>query len=164
MLSSTAQCRYLLSLADQMVADLDDSHLALITIGGTKTAGWLVGHLAVTGDFSRRLCGRSPLCASEWRTLFNPGSHPRMHQSEYPGMDSLREMFRAIYLDLCDAALKTDDEMLSKENPFAPARAGFPTAGEFVRYALTGHLGYHLGQLAAWRESAGLGSRRSTAR
>ena len=159
MQSSIAQCRYLLSLADRTIADLNDSHLALVSSGGTKTAGWLVGHLAVTGDFARRLCGRRPICAKEWQALFNPGTLPLKNESEYPRMENLRDQFRAVYLDLCDAALDCDDELLRKENPLAQARSGFPTAGEFVKYLLTGHLGYHLGQLVAWREGAGLGAR-----
>lgn len=152
--SSIAQCRYLLSVADQVLADLDDSHLALEPHVGLKTAGWLIGHLAVTGDFARRLCGRSPICPPGWRPLFNPGSHPPEHQNLYPPMMSLREAFRSVYIDLCDSALGTDDELLAKENPYAPARAAFPTAGEFVRYLVTGHLGYHLGQLTVWRAAA----------
>lgn len=163
MQSSISQCRYLLSLADPMLADLDDSHLALEPRAGVKTAGWLIGHLAVTGDFARRLCGRSPICSSEWQKLFNPGSHPPPHQSVYPSMMNLREVFRSVYLDLCDGAVNADDEVLAKENPYAPARLGFPTSGEFVKYILTGHLGYHLGQLTAWRATAGLGPWRGTA-
>ena len=34
------------------VKDLDDSHLALEPRPGLKTAGWLIGHLATTGDFA----------------------------------------------------------------------------------------------------------------
>ena len=56
---------------------------------------------------------------------------------------------RAIALELADAP--------ESANPFAPARTAFPTAGDFVAYLLTGHLAYHLGQLVAWRATAGLG-------
>jgi hypothetical protein len=74
-------------------------------------------------------------------------------------MTILRDTFRAVYSDLGAAAAHADPEMLARENPFAPARAAFPTAGEFVAYLLTGHLGYHVGQLAVWRAEAGLGRR-----
>jgi hypothetical protein len=60
-----AQCRYLLSLAESVLAGLDDSHRALEPRPGAKTAGWLIGHLAVSGDFARRLCGRPPLCPAQ---------------------------------------------------------------------------------------------------
>jgi hypothetical protein len=32
----------------------------------------------------------------------------------------------------------------------------FPTFGHFATYIMTGHLGYHLGQLSAWRAAAGM--------
>ena len=42
------QCRYLLKDVDSLLAGLDDSHRALEPKPGTKTCGWLLGHLAVT--------------------------------------------------------------------------------------------------------------------
>jgi DinB family protein len=155
--SNVAQCRYLLSLAERIFTGLDDDHRALEPLPGAKTAGWLIGHLAVTGDFARRLCGRPPLCPTEWRSLFNPGTQPSAQPGDYPRMTELRQTFVRVYADLCVSAPGADRELLARENPYAPARAAFPTSGEFVVYMLSGHLGYHLGQLAAWRAAAGLG-------
>ena len=122
-----------------------------------KTAGWLVGHLAVTGDFGRKLCGRTPLCASEWRAKFNPGTQPSFSRANYPSMAELRDAFQAVYTDLCDAALSADSAVLARENPFPPTRASFPTSGDFVTYLLAGHLAYHIGQLQAWRSASNAG-------
>lgn len=72
-------------------------------------------------------------------------------------MEELCQKFRDIYKDLCDAYVKVDQSTLDVPNPFEPARAGFPTAAEMVPYLMTGHLGYHLGQLGDWRRAAGLG-------
>ena len=47
-------------------------------------------------------------------------------------------------------------EVLAAENPLAYSRARFPTLGEFLTYIMTGHLGYHLGQLSGWRAAAGM--------
>jgi hypothetical protein len=159
MQSSVAQCRHLLFLAESILAGLDDSHLALEPQPGTKTAGWLIGHLAVTGDFGRRVCGRPTLCPKEWRARFNPGSQPSQQQSDYPPISELRDAFRAVYSDLCEAALAAQPATLANENPFAPGRIAFPTAGDFISFLLAGHLGYHLGQLAAWRGAVGIGGR-----
>ena len=63
--------------------------------------------------------------------------------------------FRSVYTDLCAAASVADPAALAAVNPFPPALPDFPTSGEFVAYLLTGHLGYHLGQLVAWRAAAG---------
>jgi hypothetical protein len=41
------QSMYLLSLAEPILGELDDSHRALEPMAGAKTAGWLVGHRRV---------------------------------------------------------------------------------------------------------------------
>ncbi len=157
MQASVTQCRFLLRQADRALAGLDDSHRAITPAPGIKTAGWLVGHMAVTGDFGRRLCGRTPICPKEWQRLFNPGTLPAASATEYPPMDALVAALRAVYTDLCTAAIEAGDELLQRENPFAPAREDYQTVGDFVAYLVSGHFGYHLGQLVAWRAAAGLG-------
>ncbi|MGH7677242.1 MAG: DinB family protein [Gemmatimonadaceae bacterium] len=157
--SNVAQCSHLLFLAESILAGLDDRHLALEPHPGAKTAGWLIGHLAVTGDFGRRICGRTPLCPKDWRAKFNPGSQPSRERDEYPAMSELTEAFRAVYADLCEAATSVDPAALSDENPYAPGRIAFPTSGDFLAYLMAGHLGYHLGQLATWRAAAGVAGR-----
>jgi len=64
-------------------------------------------------------------------------------------MATLCDVFRRVYADVCLAAQEADPSALSALNPFAPARATFPTAGDFVAYLLSSHLAYHLGQLVA---------------
>lgn len=150
------QCRHLVSLAGPVISDLDDAHRALEPMPGVKTAGWLVGHLSVTGDFARKLCGRPPICPTEWRALFNPGTQPSHDPGIYPPMTALRDAFHAVYADLAESAPGATGG-LDGPNPFAPARAAFPTSGDFVSYIMTGHLAYHLGQLVAWRRATGLG-------
>ena len=151
-----SQCRYLLALAVPILDGLDDSHRALEPQPGVKTAGWLIGHLATSGDFGRKLCGRPPLCPVEWRKQFNPGTHPSRDAASYPPMRELCDMVERVYGDLADSAAAADPQMLAVENPLAFARDGFPTSGHFLAYLMTGHFGYHLGQLVAWRSAAGL--------
>lgn len=151
------QCRFLLTQAERALSGLGDEHRAIEPMPGAKTAGWLVGHLAVTGDYARRLCGRKRICPKEWRASFNPGTIPSTDASLYPPMADLCSAFRSVYTDLCEAAMTADAQTLAVENPFEPTRATFPTSGEFVSYLLTGHFAYHVGQLVAWRAAAGLG-------
>jgi len=47
------QGKFIFGQGKRWLADLTDDHLALEPIAGTKTAGGLVGHLSVTGDFGR---------------------------------------------------------------------------------------------------------------
>lgn len=154
------QCRYHLAQAATLLDRLDDSHRAFEPQPGAKTAGWLAGHLAVTGDFGRFLCGDAALCSREWRTAFNPGSLPSTDPAAYPPMRQLCDTFRAVYESLCVSAVHAAPERLAGSNPYLPARAAFPTAGDFVAYLLTGHLGCHLGQLTGWCAAAGLGGLR----
>ena len=49
-----------------------------------------------------------------------------------------------------------NDEQLRMPNPLDSTRTRFPTLGDFACYIMTGHLGYHLGQLSGWRGAAGL--------
>jgi len=155
--ASISQCQYLISLTEPIFAGLDDSHRALEPQPGTKTAGWLIGHLAVSGDFARTLLERPALCPIEWRELFNPGSRPSDDPSDYPSMTALVDTFGSVYTDLLGAARETDPSLLDAANPFGPAQPHFPTTGDFVAYLISSHLAYHLGQLVAWRAAAGLG-------
>jgi DinB superfamily len=159
--ATIAQCRYFLALAEAALEGLTDEHRAVEPERGAKTAGWLVGHLVVTGEFARRLCGRSPVVPVEWRRAFNPGTQPSPRGEDYPRMAELRQAFRAVYEDLCAAYPVAGAGLFDAPNPSERTREALPTAGEFVAFILTGHLGYHLGQLVGWRAAAGLGRIRS---
>jgi hypothetical protein len=150
------QGRFIFGQGKRWLADLNDNHLALEPIAGTKTAGWLVGHLAVTGDFGRRICGLTPMCPKEWRGLFNPGTFPSLDRSVYPPMASLREAVANVYADFFKSAPGAPDDVLAMPNPYTPASGAFPTAGDFAAYLMTGHLGHHFGQLGSWHAAAGL--------
>lgn len=156
--TSATQCRQLLRIATPLMADLDDTHLALEPHPGLKTAGWLLGHLAVTGDFGRRLCGQKAICPREWRDRFNPGSRPSTNRDDYPSMDELRNAVQKVYADFCTAAATADQSALGQPNPYEPTRGAFPTAGHFVAYLLSGHFAWHLGQLYAWNAAVRLQS------
>jgi len=150
------QCRYIVRTYAPLLDGLEDSHRAIQPTPEGKTAGWLVGHLAVTGDFARRLCGAKAICPSEWRAKFNPGTKPSTNVADYPPMQELVARWREVYADL-PKAYESAGEKLAAANPYEPGRAAFPTAGDFAAYLMTGHLGYHLGQLYGWRAAAGIG-------
>ena len=155
--AAAAQGRFYGVQAERFLAGLTDVHRHLQPAPGAKTAGWIIGHLAVTGDFARKLAGRTPMCPREWRAMFNPGTTPSTDAATYPPMQELSEALRSVYADLGDAALAMDAATRTAVNPFEPVRAAYPTIGEFVAYMLSGHFAYHLGQLVEWRSAAGLG-------
>ncbi|MGH7559534.1 MAG: DinB family protein [Gemmatimonadales bacterium] len=148
------QCRHLTNLAEAALATLEEEDRAREPVPGTKTAGWLVGHLVITGDFARRLAGRPPIAPKSWRELFSPGTRPSADATVYPPMAELSRTMLAIYRDLAEHLASMPSELRNVVNPYEPARASFPTAGDFVAYIASGHFGYHLGQLAIWRAAA----------
>lgn len=153
MQASATQAAYLLRIYDRWLSGLDDEDRAWAPAPESKTAGWLLGHLVITGDFGRRLCGLPPIAPKEWRAVFSPGTVPSPDPAAYPPMADLVRMFRAVYADFVARAPLATSEALAAPNPYEPARSAFPTAGRFVEYMLTGHLAYHLGQLSVWRSA-----------
>ena len=150
------QGKFIFGQGKRWLADLNDNHLALEPIAGLKTAGWLVGHLSVTGDFGRRICGLTPMCPKEWRALFNPGTFPSLDRSIYPPMAELCETVANVYRDFFASAPGQPEDVLALPNPYTPALTAFPTSGDFAAYLMTGHLAHHLGQLGSWHAAAGL--------
>lgn len=149
------QTRHLLRTYDGLLAGLTDDDLTRDPSPPSKTAGWLVGHLAITGDFARRLCGLAPMVPKEWRAVFAPGTSPSLDRSVYPPMQAMVDAVRAVYQDLAANAPNAAAEVVGQPNPFEAARGSFPTAGDFAQYIMSGHFGYHLGQLSIWRAAAG---------
>ncbi len=154
MKAAATQGLFLVSQYAQLLTGLTDEHLGHEPAPGVKTAGWLLGHLVITGDFARRLAGLPPMAPREWRAIFGPGTTPSRDPATYPPMAALIETFRAVYRDLAARAPGASPDVLGTPNPFEAARPAFPTGGSFVAYLLTGHLGYHLGQLSAWRSTS----------
>jgi len=152
-------CRYLVTYAEPSLSDLTDEHLALAPTGEGKTAGWILGHLCVTGDYIRRKCGQPPLTPRAWGPMFAPESRPSTDRRDYPSMRELKTAFASVYRDLAAIAPDVSAELLAVENPLEYTRSRFPTFGEFLVYIMTGHLGYHLGQLSGWRAAAGMSLR-----
>lgn len=152
----TRQGKFIFGQGKRWLADLTDDHLGLEPIAGVKTAGWLVGHLSVTGDFGRRICGLKPICPKEWRAQFNPGTFPSLDRSTYPPMAELREVVANVYYDFFASAPGAPEDVLAVPNPYTPASVAFPTSGDFAAYLMTGHLAHHFGQLGSWHAAAGL--------
>ena len=151
MKDAATTCLHLLTYAEPLVRDLSDEHLSLASEGKGKTAGWLLGHLCVTGDFVRRKCGRPPLTPKDWGPRFAPGTQPSRAPEDYPTADALRAAFDGIYRDLAAFTPALSVESLAMPSPYEPGRARFATLGEFTKWIMTGHLGYHLGQLYGCR-------------
>src|ERR1041385_616659 len=127
MRAAADQGAFLLEQYAWCLAGLEDRHSALEPVPGGKTAGWLVGHLVVTGDFGRRLCALKPIAPKEWRPLFAPGTQPSLDPGTYPPMRAMVEAFRSIYEGLvADApgAPPSPREPQPSPPPGTPPRGG----------------------------------------
>ncbi len=151
---AATSCNHLAKLGDKFISGLSEADVAAQPSPGGKTAGWLIGHLAITGDFVRRKLGRPPLTPKEWGPLFGPGTQPSNDASYYPPLADLRSAFKNVYADLASIAPDQSGDVLGGPNPFEPVRDRLPTMGDFATWIMTGHLGYHLGQLAELRAGA----------
>src|SRR5438270_6206176 len=92
-------CDYLVGYVAPSLDDLTDEHLALEPARGAKSAGWILGHLCITGDYIRRKNGRPPLTPNAWGPMFAPGSQPSPDGASYPPMADLRAAFVNVYRD-----------------------------------------------------------------
>jgi hypothetical protein len=144
-------CAQLTKLGETLISDLTDSDLASPSTPDGKTAGWLLGHLCITGDFVRRKSGAAPLTPKEWGPKFTIGTKPSTVAADYPPMAELRTAFEKVYGDLVKIAPTISPEILSGPSPFEQVSDRFPTLGAFLTWIMTGHLGYHLGQLSEWK-------------
>src|SRR6266540_4588682 len=97
-------CAHLTKLGGSLIGDLTDADSARATTSDGKTAGWLLGHLCITGDFVRRKCGAAPMTPKEWGPKFNMGTQPSTVASDYPPMAELRTAFEKVYADLAAMA------------------------------------------------------------
>jgi hypothetical protein len=149
--SAARSCAHLTKLGQSLIGDLTDADLAAPSTPGGKTAGWLIGHLCITGDFVRRKAGARPLTPKEWGPRFTIDTKPSAIASDYPPMAELRTAFENVYGDLIKLGPTLSSEILSGPSPFEQVRDRFPTMGAFLTWIMTGHLGYHLGQLSEWK-------------
>jgi hypothetical protein len=149
--NASRTCAHLTKLGVSLIGDLTDADLALPSTPNGKTAGWLLGHLCITGDFIRRKSGASPLTPKEWGPKFTIGTKPSTVAADYPPMAELRTAFENVYSDLAKLAPTLSAELLSAPGPFEQVRDRFPTHGAFLSWMMSGHLGYHLGQLSEWK-------------
>jgi hypothetical protein len=148
-------CAQLTKLGGTLIGDLTDADLASPSTPNGKTAGWLLGHLCVTGDFVRRKSGGTPLTPKEWGPKFTMGTKPSVVAADYPPMVELRTAFENVYGDLIKIAPTISPEVLAGPSPFQQTADRFPTLGAFLTWIMTGHLGYHLGQLSEWKATRG---------
>lgn len=146
----------LLGLAEQLTADISDADLAAQPIAGTNHPAWILGHLAFAADGLIGLLGGEKQTDAAWTTKYGRDSKISGERADYASRDELLRVFRETHGRARELASTADPERMKRANPNARMRDRLPTIGEMCAFLLTGHLGFHLGQLSAWRRMRGM--------
>jgi len=146
----------LLGLAEHLTADISDADMTAQAVAGTNHPAWILGHLAYAADGAVGLLGGEKQTDAEWSTKYGRDSKLSSDRADYPSRDELLRVFLETHGRARELASTADPELMKRPNPNSRMRDRLPTIGEMCAFLLTGHLGFHLGQLSAWRRMRGL--------
>lgn len=147
--------RFQLGLFDKIVADLTEADLYRQSPGHGHPPVWIMGHLALTGEFGQKLLG-GRVTHPEWAPLFGPGSSDKVGPIEGASMRTFADAVREAYDGLRMLAGRADAAAMSAPHAIENF-LGSPiaTVGHVVSLLLTSHFGMHSSQLSSCRRSAG---------
>lgn len=134
---------------------IDESEMDVQPAPGLNTPRWILGHLAVAGDFAAKWSGAPAHCPKEWYPAFGPGSKPEAPPSPPPTKQELLAVIEKIHAAVTAAVKVATPEALAKPHTFQPVLEAFPTIADFLAHLMTTHPMLHLGQLSVWRRLRG---------
>ncbi len=139
-----------------MLNDLQDAPFAQPTSNGGNHAIWILGH--ITYSESSLLDGfilGKPNRFGHWEHLFAAGTTPTTDASKYPAFEELVKEFNTMRAATLDYLNTLSDDDLDKPS-YGPEEFGplFGTVGACCS-AMSGHIGFHNGQLADIRRALG---------
>ncbi len=142
-------------LFSRIYDDLPEDRMFRPGSGHGHSPAWIVGHLAVVGEFGQQLLGGS-VTHPEWGPLFGPGSSGHVDPAPGLGKAELGEAIQTAYAGLRDMCLAADPARLEAPHGIA-LFAGTPlvTVRHAVALILTNHFGFHLAQLSSCRRETG---------
>jgi hypothetical protein len=114
---------------------------------------WLLGHLAVSADWSPTLMRVEAIAPESWQGLFGMGSTPSETGEGYPAVGELLDLFdRAITRNIESLPALSADDLAEPPTVVLPDRLAktFSTGERFLALQ-TVHVGYHLGQMSQIR-------------
>ena len=153
-----------------LAADIPEDRLADRPHPGMNPPVWLLGHVAVVGNFALSLLDglgidapdgeAGPVDLPGWREHFGVGTEPLVYADGFapPTGDELRAAVARTHARFLAATAHVTPEMLTEPLPIERLAARFPTHGDILTHLLTSHDAVHWGQLSAWRRAAGLGA------
>ena len=148
---------------EKLAADLHDNLFAEQPLPGMNPPVWILGHVAVVGNFALSLLAglglnAPPVELPGWRENFGIGSEPLVYADGFvpPSGEELRAAVRLTHDQFHALTAEVTPEMLTKRPASDRLTDRFPTYGDRLTHLLTTHDAVHWGQLSAWRRAAGL--------
>ena len=119
---------------------------------------WVLGHVAVVGNFALSRVGGDPVELPGWRENFGLGSEPNVYADGFspPTADDLRAAVKETHARFLAATAAVDPALLAEPTELDRLADRFPKKGDLIVHLLTTHDAVHWGQLSAWRRAAGL--------
>lgn len=145
-----------LNYAHKLVGDVPEEKMCDLPGGLRNHPTWLIGHLAISCDFTALMLGRQQLCPPAWNGLFGMNTEPISDPSKYPEKKTLIDLLEQGHQGVAKAYEQASDSLLSQPTPDEGLRKMFPAVGQAVFFTMIPHESLHLGQLAVWRQVAGL--------
>jgi hypothetical protein len=125
-------------------------------IPGLAAPRWQFGHLALVAHMMGTLMGGTAFLPEGWRELFGGGTKC-VPDAPYPTMAELVSTAERAHVMAGEALAAAPLDVLDGPVPLERLRARFPRTGDAAAFLLGTHVGYHLGEVMAWRKAAGLG-------
>jgi hypothetical protein len=147
--------QFQVGIFQKTITDLPEEKLFDPSPGHGHPAIWILGHLAITGEYGQTILG-GKVTHPEWLPLFGPGSSDQVAKDPSLTRDLFARVIPATYAELQRLATQGDPEILAQPHGFAPFEpTPIKTKGHMVTLLLTNHFGFHLSQLSSCRRVAG---------
>ena len=145
---------------ESLTADVPADRFDEVPAAGMNPPVWILGHVAIVGNFGLSLVGAEQVDLPGWRENFGRGSRPLKYAEAFtpPGKEELRHAVRQTHDRFLAATADVPAEMLERPNPMDALAERFPKLGDLLTHILTAHDAVHWGQLSAWRRAAGFGA------
>ena len=146
-----------LGFAKRLVGDVSADQMCAQPHGVVNHPAWSLGHLVVASDHVGQALGLSSDLPAGWEDTWKPGSTPSPDKGLYPSKEDLLRVMEQQHARVAKALSDADPAALAQPLSDEKMRAFFPTVGDFAVFLMTAHEMDHLGQIAAWRRTMGLG-------
>ncbi len=147
---------FMFGYLQKVLTGFSDDDLLESVPGAVNPPAYILGHLAISNDFTLSMLRQPTVCPKPWMVAFGPGSAPDKMKIDYPSRTALVEAIQTGYERIVAAAPHADPEAMSQPHS-VPLFQGTPiqTVGDCVALLMTTHFSLHVGQLSLMRRQHG---------